>query len=59
MLEDAALGGSLGPGRSGNGNFVLREFSVFAQDTGVPEPATVTLAMLGVGGLVMRRRRAA
>lgn len=26
---------------------------------GVPEPATATLAMLGLGGLVMRRRRAA
>lgn len=55
-LEDASFVNN-GPGRAGNGNFVVREFTVFA--TFVPEPTTGLLALLGVSALGMRRRRAA
>jgi len=53
-LADAALPDS-GPGRSNNGNIVLRELSV---DAGaVPEPASFGLLALGAGALLLPRRR--
>jgi hypothetical protein len=43
-----------GPGRPGNGNFVLRELTVDA--AAIPEPAALSLLALG-GILALRRRR--
>jgi hypothetical protein len=43
---------------SGDNNFVgLNEVQFFRASNAVPEPATATLALLGLGGLMMRRRR--
>ena len=54
VLIDASLPNG-GPGRAGNGNFVLSEFAI----TAVPEPSTY--ALLGAGllalGFAARRRR--
>lgn len=42
----------------GTGAIDLDTIQVFGSlATGVPEPATATLALLGIGGLLMRRRR--
>ncbi len=41
-------GGTLGPGISG---FQIRELAT------IPEPATATMALVGMGGLMLRRRR--
>lgn len=49
-----------GPGRAANGNFVIREFSVFA--VALPEPASVamwTVLGLVVAGVFYRRRQLA
>lgn len=58
MLEDPSLPSS-GPGRSANGNFVFREFTVFSRNQPIPEPATATLGLFSVAGLMRRRRRMA
>ncbi|MEX2215597.1 MAG: PEP-CTERM sorting domain-containing protein [Phycisphaeraceae bacterium] len=58
---EALLGanGAIGfSGNGGNGNIVLTEFAVYASAQ-VPEPATVTLALLGLTALGRRRRRTA
>lgn len=61
VIEDARLpadnttASENGPGRSANGNIVLREFSVDA--VAVPEPAAFSL--IGLGGLLALRRRRA
>ncbi len=39
--------------------FVYREVDVLGAGVVVPEPATASLALLGLGGLMMRRRRMA
>ena len=39
--------------------FALGELELFGTIRVVPEPATAALAMLGLGGMVMRRRRIA
>lgn len=48
-----------GPGRyEGNGNFVLTEFEVDAVSAAVPEPSSMSLAGLGLLGLIGGWRRA-
>jgi hypothetical protein len=60
LLDDVALFGgivsdedilAIARGTLSPGDFIP------GQDGGVPEPATATLALLGLGGLMMRRRR--
>jgi len=56
VLEDGSLpfdGPGFGPG---NGNFVLRDFSIFASV--VPEPASMLLLVMGGAALARRRQRA-
>jgi hypothetical protein len=55
-LLDATLPEN-GPGRAVNGNFVLIEFSGDAIATIIPAPEPSTAALLGVGTLLMMRRR--
>ena len=55
MIEDPSLPNN-GPGRAGNGNYVI--YNLNATLT-VPEPATATLGLIGLGGLMLRRRRMA
>jgi hypothetical protein len=46
----------------GTGTYQIRNMEIWVGtpvSASVPEPATATLAMLGLGGLLMRRRRAA
>ena len=50
---------NLGFASSENSTMQGPSLTLFSTTTAVPEPATTTLAVLGVGGLVMRRRRAA
>jgi hypothetical protein len=67
MLEDPSLPGN-GPGRAGNGNYVLYEFNALAvrdltaAEAGVPEPASVALwtmgGLIGAAYVVYRRRKA-
>jgi hypothetical protein len=42
-----------------NGNFTIQEVRAAVTENAVPEPATATLALLGLGGLMMRRKRTA
>jgi hypothetical protein len=48
MIEDPSLPGSNGPGRAGNGNFVLLEFEVGHAPLAVPEPSGILLAGIGL-----------
>jgi hypothetical protein len=54
MLADDSLPDG-GPGRATNGNFVLTELTLVA--SAVPEPSSIVLALSGVAGLALLRRR--
>lgn len=53
------IGHGIGDGPQGQNTFTLMEIRAAGDAPIIPEPATATLALFGIGGLVMRRRRVA